>query len=272
MKKVVIITGASSGIGKAIARELLEDGRYKVYALSRRLRSMEDLGSLGAVTMKLDITDEYAAQRTVRDIYKAEKRIDILINNAGYGSYGAIEDVELSEARRQFEVNLFGMASMLRAVLPYMRTQRRGLIINMSSISGRIHTLLGGWYHASKHAVEGLSDCLRNETRRFGIDVVILEPGMINTSWAKIAAQRALKTSGHTAYRDLAHASYKFFSKYRYSSSAERVAKKTLAIIEEPYPKARYTVPFYWMPLLGIRFLMGDERVDRIMERVFGVV
>ena len=208
MDKIAFVTGASSGIGEATVRRLLAGG-YKVFAGARRLERMASLGSIGAVLVPLDLTDDGSIVRAVEFIKSQAGRIDVLVNNAGYGSYGALEDVPLEEARRQFEVNVFGLARLCQLVLPMMRAQKSGKIVNVTSIGGKIWEPLGSWYHATKFAVEGLSDCLRAEVDRLGIDVIIIEPGAIRTEWAAIAMKRScahravvrtpLKRSRHAA-------------------------------------------------------------------------
>src|SRR5271169_1594020 len=186
MNKTALVTGASSGIGEATVRRLLAGG-YKVFAGARRQDRMAPLAALGATLVPLDLTDDGSIVRAVEAIKAQSGRIDVLVNNAGYGSYGALEDVPLDEARRQFEVNVFGLARLCQLVLPMMRAQKSGKIVNITSIGGKIWEPLGSWYHATKFAVEGLSDCLRVEVGRFGIDVIIIEPGAIRTEWAGIA-------------------------------------------------------------------------------------
>jgi len=166
-KTVALVTGASSGIGKETVKKLLEAG-YTVYAAARRVEKMNDLADLGASILKMDVTDRVSIEAGVTNILYGERSIDVLVNNAGYGSYGAIEDVPLEEVRRQFEVNIFGLARLTQLVLPGMREKRFGKIVNVSSMGGKIYTPFGGWYHATKHALEGLSDSLRLETAPFG--------------------------------------------------------------------------------------------------------
>ncbi len=202
--KTALVTGASSGIGKSTVEDLLAKGA-KVYAAARRVEKMKDLEKLGATIIKMDVTDENSMVNGVDTIIEKEGSIDILINNAGYGSYGAIEDVPVEEGRRQFEVNIFGLSRLIQLVLPGMRANRYGKIVNISSIGGKIYTSFGGWYHATKHALEGLSDCLRLETSEFGIDVVIVEPGGIKTDWGEISADNLKKTSGNGVYSKRAH-------------------------------------------------------------------
>ena len=182
MKKVIIVTGASSGIGKSTALQLIYEG-HKVYGLARRLQNMQDLISAGGRALEMDVTDHEQVKTVVAQIMDAESRIDVLVNNAGYAVYGPIEEISYEQARRQFEVNLFGLAEITKAILPVMRNQGSGKIINVTSVGGKIYSPLGAWYHATKHALEGWSDCLRLEVKQFGIDVVIVEPGAIKTEF-----------------------------------------------------------------------------------------
>lgn len=200
---IILITGASSGIGYQTAKLLSENG-HKVYGAARRLDKLETLKSMGVVPMYLDITNEDSSVELVKQIIKIEGRIDVLINNAGYGSYGAIEDVSLEEAQRQFDVNLFGVARLTKLVLPYMRKQSSGKIINTSSMGGRVTTYFGAWYHATKYALEAFSDALRMEVKEFGIDVSIIEPGGIKTDWGFIAAEHLANSSKGGAYEQAA--------------------------------------------------------------------
>src|SRR5215207_11623280 len=179
---VALITGASSGIGEATAVELLRRG-FTVYGAARRVDRMAALADRGVHVIEMDVTDDASMTSGVERVIREQGRIDVLVNNAGYGSYGALEDVPLDEARRQFEVNVFGLARLTQLVLPHMRAQRDGYIVNISSMGGKIWEPLGSWYHASKFAVEGLSDSLRVEVAEFGIKVVIIEPGTIRSEW-----------------------------------------------------------------------------------------
>ena len=161
---------------------------------------MEELRPLGVVPIRMDVTDPDSMQAGVNAVIEAEGRIDVLVNNAGYGSFGPVETVPMEEARRQMEVNVFGLAGLIQLVLPHMREQGSGRIINVSSIAGRFVLPMGGWYHVSKYSVEALSDALRMDVKRFGIHVSIIEPGGIKTPWGNIAADHLEESVRGTAY------------------------------------------------------------------------
>ncbi len=197
--EVALVTGASSGIGATTARRLAALG-FTVYAAARRAERLEPLATDGIRVLAMDVTDDESRRLGIETILAETGRIDVLVNNAGYGSYGAVEDVSADEARAQFDVNLFGAAELIRLVLPAMRSQGSGTIVNISSMGGRLYTPFGGWYHATKYALEALSDCLRMEVAPFGVNVVIIEPGAIRTEWGAIAADRLLASSVGGAY------------------------------------------------------------------------
>jgi NAD(P)-dependent dehydrogenase (short-subunit alcohol dehydrogenase family) len=199
MQKTALVTGASAGIGEATVRRLVRDG-YRVFAAARRLDRMAPLAALGATLVHLDLTDDASIVAAMETVRVDAGRLDLLVNNAGYGSYGALEDVPMDEARRQVEVNLLGLARLCQLALPLMRAQQSGTIVNVTSIGGKFGEPFGSWYHATKFAVEGLSDCLRLELRPFGIRVVVIEPGAIRTEWAGIAGASLVERSGASAY------------------------------------------------------------------------
>ncbi|MGB9735090.1 MAG: oxidoreductase [bacterium] len=262
MKKVVLITGASSGIGKETAKLLVRSG-FVVYGAARRLEKMQDLKDAGVHILSMDVTDEQSMIKGVKDILKAENRIDVLVNNAGYGSYGSLEDVPLSEARYQFEVNLFGMARLTQLVLPQMRAQKSGKIINISSIAGKLGEPHGAWYHATKFAVEGLSDCIRMELKQFGIDVIIIEPGAIVTEWNKIARENLIKRSGNTAYKTLAIKHARMMEKAdKLGSKPEVIARAIKRAIDSRNPKTRYAVGRGAKFILFLRSIVSDRIFD----------
>jgi short-subunit dehydrogenase len=266
-QQVVLITGASSGMGKETAKLLNAKG-YAVYAAARRVERMKDLEKLGVHLVEMDVTDDSSMVLGVNSILAKEGSIDILVNNAGYGSYGAIEDVSIDEGRRQFDVNLFGLARLTQLVLPRMRQNRHGKIVNISSIGGKIYTPFGGWYHATKHAVEGFSDCLRLETKPFGIDVIIIEPGGIATEWGNIAADHLRKTSGKSAYAEAANKSADGMVKTYASNQVSKptvVAETILKAITARRPKTRYAVGYMAGMTIAMRRFLSDRLFDRII-------
>ncbi len=264
MKKVILITGASSGIGKATARLLLQDG-HVVYGASRNTDKMNDIQQLGAKIIAMDVSKDDTMQAGVNQIMEAEGRIDVLINNAGYGSYGALEDVPLDEARYQFEVNVFGLARLCQLVLPLMRTRRSGTIINISSIGGKISEPHGSWYHATKFAVEGLSDCLRLELYQFNVDVVVIEPGAIKTEWNTIARQNLRDVSGDTAYKDLVRKHANFLEKGDEQASDPVVVAKTIRrAVNARKPKTRYATGKGAKIILFLQKVLPDRWMDKL--------
>ncbi len=269
-KQVVLITGASSGMGKATAKLLIQSG-YIVYAAARRVDRMDDLKGIGARVIAMDITQEHSMVDGVAQIIREQGRIDVLFNNAGYGSYGAVEDIPLEEARRQFEVNLFGLARLTQLVLPQMRKQQSGTIINNSSMGGKIYTPLGAWYHATKHALEGFSDCLRLEVAPFGIRVVVIEPGNIETEWGGIMVEHVKKSSQHSVYRDYANAFMKLMENMKGASSPELIANVVLKAIRAKKPKTRYVAGAMAKPFMMMRNLLSDRMFDRLLNRMMKI-
>lgn len=237
-----MITGASSGIGYDAAVILAKQG-HKVYGAARRVELMEPLRELGIVPLRLDITDDASIEACVKTIIETEGRIDVLVNNAGYGYLGAIENVPMTEARRQLEVNLFGLARLTQLVLPHMRAQHFGRIINTSSIAGKGVILFGGWYNVSKFSVEAFSDALRMETKPFGIDVCIIEPSAIKTAWGIIAADNLEKSSRGTAYEQTG-LNMAGFLRRMYTgnllSGPQVIAKAISRAVNARCPRARY--------------------------------
>ncbi len=262
MNKVVLVTGASSGIGKESAKLLIQRG-YIVYGASRRMVKMADLQEMGVKLLEMDVTDDASMIAGVNEILKNENRIDILINNAGYGSFGALEDVPISEAKYQFEVNIFGLARLTQLVLPAMRKQHSGRIINVSSIGGSLGEPHGAWYHATKYAVEGLSDCLRMELKQFGIDVVVIKPGAILTEWNTIAREKLLEVSGDTDYKAMATKHAKLMATADKSASLPIVVAKTIVrSVVARRPKTRYATGGGAKMILFVRHLLSDRMFD----------
>ena len=271
--KVALVTGGSSGIGEATARKLAELG-YTTYAAARRVQRMEHLTQAGIRTLAMDVTDEESTDSGVKRVLAEQGRIDVLVNGAGYGSYGALEDVPLAEARRQFEVNLFGAARLTQLVLPHMRAQRAGTIINITSMGGKIYTPLGGWYHATKFALEALSDCLRLEVQPFGIDVVLIEPGGIRTEWPGIAAGQLKTASSGGAYARQAGAVAAALSSEataRRSSPPTVIASTIGKAVTARRPKTRYAAGYGAKPMIFLHDVLPDRGFDALIRRATGV-
>jgi NAD(P)-dependent dehydrogenase (short-subunit alcohol dehydrogenase family) len=272
--KTALITGASSGIGEATARQLAALG-YTVYAGARRVERMSDLIDRGIHTRAIDVTDDESMLTLVEAIIAETGRIDVLINNAGYGSYGALEDVPIDEARRQFDVNLFGLARLTQLVLPQMRAQRDGYIVNVSSMGGKIWEPLGSWYHASKFAVEGLSDSLRIEVAEFGIKVVIIQPGTIRTEWSGIAADQLEASSANTPYARQAKimgAVLRGVDHMRMASGPEVVAQAIAKAVQSPKPRTRYIVGGGARGMLLAEWILPDRGFDRFIQLGYRVI
>ena len=272
-QKVALVTGASSGIGEATALSLHEAG-FHVYGVARRIERMEELRAGGISVLAMDVTDAESSAAAVNRILAEAGRIDVLVNNAGYGSYGAVEDVPLDEARRQFEVNLFGAARLIQLVLPAMRSRGSGTIINITSMGGKIYTPFGAWYHGTKFALEAVSDCLRLETKPFGIDVVVIEPGAIRTEWSAIAADHLVDMSGDGAYAAPARAvadAFRSEATAKRSSPAEVIAKTVTKAATAGRPKTRYAVGSGAKPLIFLRQWLPDRTYDALIRRVTGL-
>ncbi|MBO4307990.1 MAG: SDR family NAD(P)-dependent oxidoreductase [Bacteroidales bacterium] len=266
---VILVTGASSGIGFDTARTLARQG-HRVYAAARRVALMEPLRSDGVVPLPLDVTDQKSMELCVKSLLDAEGRIDVLVNNAGYGYFGAIENVSMEEARRQMEVNVFGLAQMCKLVIPVMREQKRGRIINTSSIAGKMVLYFGGWYHVSKFSVEAFSDALRMEMKPFGIDVSIIEPGGIKTDWGIIAANHLADCSAGTPYE---HAALGMADMMRYGysgnllSSPSVVTRAISRAVNSRRPRPRYRIGRASHALVFLHRLLPVRWWDALMRR-----
>ena len=269
---VALVTGASSGIGEDTAHKLRALG-YIVYGAARRTDRLQALTADGIRPLAMDVTDDASMSSGVNRILEETGRIDVLVNNAGYGSYGAIEDVPIDEARRQFEVNVFGLGRLTQLITPHMRTQGSGTIINISSMGGKLTTPLGGWYHATKYAVEALSDALRIELSPFGIDVVVVEPGGIRTEWSSIAADHLEATAEGSAYADQIRAvagGMRSESNSRRYSPPEVIARTVGKIVTARHPRTRYAVGFMAKPLIAARRVLPDRAFDQLIGAAFG--
>lgn len=261
-----LVTGASSGIGKETAYRLLDAG-HTVYAAARRTDRLQDCAERGAVPLAMDITRDKEVVSAVERITHENGGIDILVNNAGFATYGAVEDTTVDDARYQFEVNLFGLARLTQLALPHMRARGAGKIVNISSMGGRIYTPLGAWYHATKHALEGWSDCLRLEVAPFGIDVVIIEPGLIETEFGDVLTGPMLERSGHSAYADLARRVAGAISGRSSVSPPSAVAGVIARAVRARRPRTRYAVGKYARPMMTLRKWTGDRVFDRVVSR-----
>ncbi len=276
VSKAVLITGCSTGIGRASALRLARSG-WSVYATARRLESIADLADAGCHTLALDVTDEQSMQTAVQEVEAAEGAVGVLINNAGYSQSGAIETVPLDAVRRQFETNIFGLVRLTQIVLPKMRSQRWGKIVNLGSMGGRLSFPGGGHYHATKYALEAISDALRFELRGFGIDVILLEPGLITTEFgdAATASMSAVESSPDDPYAHF-NATVGAVTKGAYEgpmrmlgAGPERVAKVIERAITRSRPRARVTItPSAKLSILS-RSLMSDRAWDEAMRRQF---
>ncbi len=268
--KVALITGASSGIGRETAIAFQKKG-YIVYAAARRIERMKDLQGMGIQTISLDVTLDESMVACINQILSKEGRIDVLVNNAGYGSFGAVESVPMEEARRQIDVNLFGLARMVQLVLPSMREKKYGKIINISSMGGKVWTKYGSWYHATKFAVEGFSDCLRLEVAQFGIDVCVIEPGIIKTDWGQIAADNLVNTTINSAYHKDAKKTADNMMKYYGGNKPTEpviIAKTIVKAAMKKHPKTRYLVGFLAKPMVFLKWIISDRMFDRVVQRM----
>ena len=259
MSKVVLITGASAGMGREAAILFAREG-HRVYAAARRMDRMADLADHGVTPVELDVSRGDDNERVVNRIVEAEGRIDVLINNAGFGLYGPVEEIPLDDARYQFEVNLFGVAHLTQLVLPHMRAQGSGRIVNVSSVGGKVYSPFGSWYHATKHALEGWSDCLRLETAPFNIQVVLVEPGLIRTDFGDVAADQ-LRKYGHGAYEAQIAPLLRMRDSGRVAdrgTKAEVLAKVFLEAATTDKPRRRYVKGMLGRPALLLRKWLGD--------------
>lgn len=265
MAKTVLVTGASSGIGRATAIYLAQSG-YNVYGAARRMEMLQSLQGHGIKPIALDVSKDDGIVACVEKISKEAGSIDVLINSAGLGSYGALEDVPIAEAKNQLEINLFGAARLIQLVLPQMRKNRYGKIVNISSVGGKVGLPMGVWYHASKFAIEGLSDSLRNEVRQFGIDVIVVEPGGTKSEMTAIGAKDLMRVSGNTVYKDLANSIHKMYTDMEKNSAEPIVIAKLIKkAIEAKHPKTRYIGGTMAKPMLFLRKLLSDKLFDKMV-------
>lgn len=263
--KVALVTGASSGIGKVTALYLAERGYY-VFAGARRLERLEEVRGVNLEPLALDVTSDEAVESAMRQIMARKGRLDVLVNNAGYGLYGVLEEVAPPEAERQFAVNVFGLMRMTQAALPVMRAQGEGYVVNLSSVAGKFATPMAGWYSASKHAVEALSDALRAEVAAFGIKVVLIEPGAIKTEFDEVALGELTRFSRLEVYRKLAQAFAKLVqNSYRKAPGPEIIARTIYSAVETRKPRTRYALPADSRLYIFLRGLLSDRLLDRLI-------
>jgi len=270
--KTVLITGCSSGIGAATASRLLASG-WEVWASARRPETLADLASAGCRTVALDVTDEGSMATAVDAVLDGSGRLDALVNNAGYSQSGALESLDVADVRRQFETNVFGLLRLTQLVLPAMREQRSGRIVNIGSMGGKLTFPGGGAYHASKYAVEALSDALRFEVAGFGIKVVLIEPGLITTNFeAAVAAGMPTGEGPYAAFNEQVQAATT--EAYdgpmaRFGGPPEAVAKVIEKALTKASPKPRYTVTISAPAAMAARKVLGDRGWDLAMRTQF---
>jgi NAD(P)-dependent dehydrogenase (short-subunit alcohol dehydrogenase family) len=258
------------GIGKETALSLIKRG-HVVYGAARRVDQMQDLVEAGGYAIAMDVSDEAQIKAGVKRVISEQGRVDVLINNAGFGLHGPVEDISIESAKRQFDVNLFGVAALTKEVLPYMRKQGKGTIINVSSVNGKVHLPYGAWYVASKHALEGWSDCLRLEVEPFGIKVSIIEPGAIkteyfsNTAGAKNPTDVVSTNSPYKQSFDLVMKNITTYNKEN-GAPASVIATTILTASESKNPKRRYPAGGAGF-LLILRAWMGDGVMDAFLRQ-----
>jgi NAD(P)-dependent dehydrogenase (short-subunit alcohol dehydrogenase family) len=274
--RAVLVTGCSSGIGRATAERLATTG-WTVYATARKPENLGELEAAGCRTLALDVTDEASMEAAVRTVEEAEGAVGVLVNNAGYSQSGAIESVPIERVRAQFETNVFGLVRLTQLVLPRMREQRWGKIVNLSSMGGRFTFPGGGFYHATKYAVEAISDAMRFEVRGFGIDVVIVEPGLIRTSFGESAVTgmtgQVISDGPYSDFNSrVAQATagvYESGALSRFGGPPESVAKVIEKAITARRPRSRYLVTPSARVLIAQRTLLRDRGWDAMMRTQF---
>ncbi len=273
--RAVLITGCSSGIGRATAERLAKGG-WTVYATARDVETIASLEERGCRLLPLDVTDEGSMRRAVEEVERAEGAVGVLINNAGYSQSGAVEEVQMEKIRRQFETNVFGLVRMCQLVLPGMRGQGFGRIVNLSSMGGKLTFPGGGFYHASKHAVEAISDALRFEVGGFGVEVVVIEPGLIRTGFAQTAVssmEDGAEPSNDDPYAGfdagvarVTRENYERGLLARLGGGPEAVAETIERAISAARPRTRYAVTPSARLLISTRRLLPDRAWDGLLR------
>ncbi|MET7394287.1 oxidoreductase [Dactylosporangium sp. NPDC005572] len=272
-QQVALVTGASSGIGEETARRIASRG-FTVYGAARRADRLASLAPDGIRPLVMDVADDDSVTQGIAHLLDEAGRIDLLVNSAGYGTLGSVEETPIDDARRLFDVNLFGAMRLVQLVVPQMRQQRSGRIVNVSSVGGRVPTPLGSWYHGSKFALEAMSDTLRFELQQFGIDVVVIEPGGTQTEWAEIAVDHIRSNSGDGAYARQAEAVARSLVSERARAShtpASLVADTIVRAATVRRPKTRYPVGPGVKLGIALRRILPDRAFDRVMSRASGV-
>ncbi|MDQ4128149.1 MAG: SDR family NAD(P)-dependent oxidoreductase [Actinomycetota bacterium] len=278
VSKAVLITGCSSGIGWATAERLAGVG-WKVYATARNVESISPLKDRGCELLPLDVTDEDSMRAAVEEVERREGAVGVLVNNAGYSQSGAVEAVPMEKVRRQFETNFFGLVRMCQLVLPGMRRQGYGRIVNLSSMGGKLTFPGGGYYHATKHAVEAVSDALRFEVKGFGVGVSVIEPGLIRTGFARTTVglmedpeeedSEAPYAGFEAAVARATAETYGGGPLLRLGGGPEAVAERIEEAISAPNPRSRYAVTPSAHLFLWLRRLLPDRAWDAVLRSRF---
>jgi len=280
VSKAVLITGCSTGIGRVTAERMARNG-WRVYATARKVEAIADLAAAGCRTLPLDVTDEGSMRAAVEEVERAEGAVGVLVNNAGYSQSGAVEAVPMEKVRRQFETNVFGLARMCQLVLPGMRRQGWGRIVNVSSVGGRMTFPGGGYYHATKHAVEAISDALRFEVAGFGAKVVVVQPGLIRTEFAgtAVGSMGADPVEGSpeddpyagfdAAVASMTRDNYERGPLSRLGGEPEAVAEVIEKAISSANPRARYPVTPSAYVFFALRRLLSDRAWDAVLRSLY---
>jgi NAD(P)-dependent dehydrogenase (short-subunit alcohol dehydrogenase family) len=268
----VLITGCSSGIGRAAALRLAREKDLTVYATARSPQTLAELAAAGCRTLALDVTDEESMRAALAAVTEQTGGVAVLVNNAGYGEYGAVEDVPVERVRAQFETNVFGLSRLVQLVLPGMRERGHGRIVNVSSMGGRLVFPAGGYYHASKYAVEAISDALRFEVAPFGITVSIVEPGLIRTGFGAGAAH-TMSAGAQGPYAGLVRSvDAQMTSSYDsrlLAAEPDAVARAIAHAVTARRPRRRYVVTAAAKALVHTRRLLGAGVFDRYLRLQF---
>ncbi len=265
-QKVVLITGTAYGIGKSTA-ELLIDKGHIVYGGDILVEENLYLNDIGGNALEMDVTNQEHIDKAINQIISEQGRVDVLVNNAGLGVYGAIEDVSMEDIYYQYDVNLFGLARVTKAVLPHMREKESGLIINISSVLGETYGPLAGWYLSTKHALEGWSDALRVELKEFDIDVVVVQPGAINTNFSNVTKTYIDKYRENSAYQHLYGEPITDTGNDVLSNQSDPIviAKVINKAMNARNPKTRYAAGAYSKIGIFLRKIMTDKMFDRFI-------